>query len=614
VLHSLSTKYSSIVVNQNRPMDEGMGMSGEFEGYVQEFHLPDDYRRGTDSGELRYPELSGIQLFVHVSEGYERQATFDYELEYQVFGLGWVSVTSGIATGAPMDGETWMTAYFPEPVPVDQEKASSRWRITFGSARPMDGEVKDIVVDYANGETNAFGTRVVADLVEGEPYHFTHDSKPAFLYLDPNDGLVYFSYEQGIMEFMITSPNPLAQPYNDHAYDEMGDPLMGENGDGAFCFRVLGLTADDGIDFLGNRYRSVVSTNDTNAISTAAGADPDSYWLSKPNPSKFAVENLYFDMRKTWVHPDTGDEVMADQAVVVDRILIDPTTPGAHFSIYYTDEGDPGENEEQWDNKLWVRIPQTYRMERRETHVFPEPIAAKYIKIEFSHLQARHYAPGNFQQSIRYKKHPKWVLDYFLARMQTDSNFLAQNVRVIYDALDLAYNYYLDDLGQEPQATIDVNAAVLSDVTSFLSDRDDVSDRIDSNTLDRLNLVLDPYRQHPALRGYSNTLLGDYARQTVDPNSDYAVEGVRSTSTTVPDVSSLNRDRVVVEQNYPVMFFFLKCRHKYREVEAKFSHDRAYFVGVRQIAFLRDNYMSAFDATTYIEPASDTQNIERNEF
>jgi hypothetical protein len=35
---------------------------------------------------------------------------------------------------------------------------------------------------------------------------------------------------------------------------------------------------------------------------------------------------------------------------------------------------------------------------------------------------------------------------------------------------------------------------------------------------------------------------------------------------------------------------------------------------VREIAFLRDNYMTAFDTATYIEPNADTLNIERNEF
>lgn len=614
----LSENYSGIVINQNQTIDT-LILPANYDNYIQEFHLPSNYRRGTESGELRYPALSGLQLMVEIEVGYARYAAFDYALQYQTFGLGWTTVTEGVAIGAPNDGLTWMTAYF-DPVEVDLEKANARWRIVFGSNRPQGNtsDPKNVVVEYANGEANVLGTKVVVNLVISEPYHFTHDSKPAFLYLDPADNQVYFSYEQGIKRFVITSPNPLAAPYSDRAWDNFGFVLEGNNdGGGAFMFRVLALTADDGIDFLGNEYRSAVSQNDASNISTASGSDPDAYWLSKPSPSKFAVESLYFDMRKTHVRYDGSsveETVVADDPVVVDRVLVDPVTPGVYFNVYYTEEGGLGTHEEEWENKLWTRIPQTYRMERKETHVFPEPIKARFLKIEFSHLQARHYAPGNFQQPIRYKKHPKWVLDFFLARLQTDNVFLAERVSVVYDAIDLGYNYYLDDLGQEPQTTIDVSDTIVSELSSFLHNRNDASDRVDPTTLEKINLALAPYRDHPALRGPASTLLGEYARQTVDPNQDYSVESSRSTATPTADVSSLNRDRVVIEQNYPVMFFYLTCRHKYREVEALFSYDRAYFVGVRQIAFLRDNYMTAFDTSMYIEPAADTQNIERNEF
>jgi hypothetical protein len=794
VSHNLTQRYSSIILNQNQVATDEVLMADSGTGYVQEFHLPADYRRGMESGELRYPDLSGIAFLVGITPGYQRFAAFDYEVQYQVFGLGWVTVASGVTIGAPNDGDAWMTAHFEEPVEINDVKAGGRWRILFGGVRPLGGDTRDLIVPYVNGEANVMGTQIPVELTTDEPYHFIHASKKAFLYLDSADGEVYFSYEQGIIDFKTTSPNPLALPSFDQAFEPDGSVLV----DTAFCFRVLALSAEDGVDFLGNEFRSVVVRNEADAISTALGADPDSFWLSKPNPSKFAVESLYFDMRKqgsttygltnlvtnpsfeigetAWLDLLTGtganispsddwstggtyslkwegtapggfptagflsaqipvkpghtytlrtdvnlvtlptgsmgircylifyntddvsmgstpltlkaglgeDTVVStgvappgteyaivnmyvnassssaakfyidsvsvvesatpiyfdgdmegyvwagmphdsmsfevvepsadDVATVIDRVLIDPMTPGSYFSIYYSEEGAPGLNEDQWENKLWKRIPQTYRMERKETHVFPEPVKAKYLKIEFSHLQARHYAPGDFQQPIRYKKHPKWVLDYFLARTETDASFLAQRVSVIYDALDLAYNYYLDDLNQEPRTVVDVNNSALTQVTTFLSDRSDVSDRIDPVTLNKVSLALEPYRNHPALRGYSRTLLGDYARQTVGTTEDYPVEISRPSALTTADVSTLNRDRVVIEQNYPVMFFYLSCRHKYREIEARFTHDRAYFVGVRQIAFLRDNYMTAFDTGTYIEPAADTLNVERNEF
>ena len=804
---SLVETYSSVVLNQNQVAQTTDFKSGTSGSYRQEFFLPADYRRGTESGELRYPDLSGFQLLVQVTDDYATTAAFEYTVEYQVFSLGWIRVAEGTAIGAPTDGQVWMTAYFDEPVEIDQTKAASRWRINF-SGRSAVEQPKDVPVDYADGVANVLGNRVEVQLADYEPWPFVFGGSPAFLTYDPADNQAYFSYQQGVEKFWFATPNPLALPHGVKGYTQ-GSPdtaVTGVNGEGSFCFRVLALAGEEGIDFLGNQYRSVVSRNQSDNISTALGADPDQYWLSKPNPSKFAVENLYFDVRKSgsttygvhnletnpgaesgnispatsdsggtggtttefavvstdarhgnqcWEFTGTAgtdwpvyffgtnisavpgdtygirasvkivggnassitlrlrqqsglapvDEIVVDEVLspavgqwydlvgtqlvessvdnveievlvhglagqnfviryddlflqknppnnvvseyfdgtmdgavwgaalyadsyqliapdasdlesVIDRVLVDPITPGAYFSIYYSSEGDPGVSDQAWESKLWTRVPKTFRMERRETHVLPEPIKAKYLKFEFSNLQAQHYAPGNFQQPIRYKKHPKWVLDYFLAQLSLAQGnpFLSESVRVVYDALDLAYNYYLDDLGQEPQSTIDVNNTATATVTNFLSSRTDVSDRIDAATLDKISLVMDGFRMHPALSVTTDSLLADYAKGTVSYNDDYPVEQDRPSALNLPDVSSLNRDSVVIEQNFPVMFFFLTCRHAYREVEAKFSHDRAYFVGVRELAFLRDNYLTAYDATTYIEPNADTQNIERNEF
>jgi hypothetical protein len=76
----------------------------------------------------------------------------------------------------------------------------------------------------------------------------------------------------------------------------------------------------------------------------------------------------------------------------------------------------------------------------------------------------------------------------------------------------------------------------------------------------------------------------------------------------------LNRESIIVEQNFPVMFFYLTCRHAYRVVQASLESDRAYFVGIRELAFLRDNYLSEFDTSLYIEGNSDLLNVERNDF
>jgi hypothetical protein len=759
-LNSLAPIYSGVVVNQNvAPASGNDAFAFEDDFVIQEFFLPDGYRRGTESDEITFPSISGIQIMVECLVN-SQVAEVEWFLEYDLFGTGWVRSGSGTATGlANAAPRSWFNIFFDDPVEVTEANVDTRMRIGIKSTK-------------------------------------------------------------NVTKWWYSVPNPLRLAGLARAYASDGTTALTRPSDAAeysFCFRILGLTADEGTDFLGNQYRSSIRQAAPVNVSTSLGADPDTYWLSKPNPSKFAVENLYFDVRKAastkyglrnWVSnpngtlgdttgwtafsnsgvanvialadgsaisghaiqvfaagvttsghkvratntersstnaahmvrvgnevvfrgrvkvvsasgpvtrlqlnrlayqdPDTaidtvevmgfdspvigtwydfdgvvtaganvsyydmeaalivggaGDFVIEverfqmtplpndtiedpgyfdgdtaghvwahtrhssnsyelipptaqDVSSVVDRVTVDPVTPGAYFNIYYTQEGEEGRTESEWENKLWTRVPQTYRMERRETHVLPEPVAAKFIKIEFSHLQARHYSAGDFEQPIRYKKHPKWVLDYFIARLAADlqNPFLAERVAVIYDALDLAYNYYLDDLGQEPQTTVDVNNTTLTQVTNFLSDRADASDKVDPYTLNQVSLTLDTYRNHPALRGVSTTLLADYARQSVDPTADYSIEEGPPEYSRISDVSTLNRDRVVLEQDYPVMFFFLTCRHTYREVEAKFSHDRAYFAGVREVAFLRDNYMTAFDTGTYIEPNADTLNIERNEF
>lgn len=356
------------------------------------------------------------------------------------------------------------------------------------------------------------------------------------------------------------------------------------------AFRLLTASGDSGIDFLGNQYRHAVYQRGIDNVST--DGEESRYWFSKPNPSKFAIENLYFDLSVNSI------------ASVVDSILIDPVTPDVYFSVYYTSEGVPGTNADEWNDKLWTRVPSTFQAKRRETHIMPTPFLARYVKIEFSHLQAKSYSPGLFQQPVRYQKHPKWVLDYFLARIaEQDSiseKFVSQRTEIRYDALDLAYNYYLDDLKQDPDGPVKLDTGQLNDLQSFLQNRTDLSDQIDNTTALKINTVMQPYQ-----RGFLGFIAGDHTSQALELTTPREVGTI---------VSTIHRDAVVFEQSFPVMFFYLPARHRYREVEATFAHDRAYFVGIRQVAFLREQYTKATDTNIYIEIGGDTVNVANNDF
>jgi hypothetical protein len=212
---------------------------------------------------------------------------------------------------------------------------------------------------------------------------------------------------------------------------------------------------------------------------------------------------------------------------------------------------------------------------------------------------------------VSYKKHPKWVLDYFLARLDTE-NLSAGRVGVVFDSIDLAYNYYLDDLGQEPTKPVEINNAFI--VNQYLQNRGDASDQVDSAILDKITLSLTPYQQHPSNFATSDYLLGQQVRQIATRDPDYPYEKLPITRSNLRDVDSLRNTPVIFEQSYPVMFFYLTCRHKYREIIAPFSHDRAYFVGIREINFSRDIYSVASDTNQYIERAGDETSMERNDF
>lgn len=533
-------EYSGIVQSQNQDISDRLTVSDSAWRY-QDFLLPTDFERGVEGDELRFPDLTGFQLYVSTDTV---EVSLDWTFDLKLFGQPWVTQRSGNITATHAEGDHWMSVYFDKPLPINSTIAGERWRIRFRSTSGVDS--------------------------------------------------VWYS-----------SPNPLALVGNAKLYDNANSPILVGGNPISICFRVLGATADEGIDFLGNRYRSVVVENGSDNVSTTSGALNEKIFLSAPQPSRFAVVSQYFD------------QTVDGEAQTVDSVLLDPITPDMYFHVYYSNEGDAPTTLEAWEDKLWTVVPRTYHAVKRDTYVLPEPVTAKYLKIEYSHLQAKPYTPGNFEQPIRYKKYPKWVLDYFLARTEAyrseQASFIADRVGVVYNALTLAYDYYLDDIHQTPDAPVPIPDPSLQDLQRFLTTRTDLSDQVDSETLSKINLALRPYLDQPAYRSKPDDyLLSTQAiAQAQSDQTDYPVERNTTTST---DVVALRDMTVVFEQMMPVMFFYLTCRHRYREVSATFDHNRAYFAGVREIAFQREHYTVAADTGLYIETGADFINTERNDF
>lgn len=300
-----------------------------------------------------------------------------------------------------------------------------------------------------------------------------------------------------------------------------------------------------------------------------------------------------------------------DNAVVIDSIILDPLTPGVAFNIYYTNdltgsEANEPMTEEQWEQKLWQRVPQAYITSVKTTYVLPEPIAAKFVMIEFSHLQAKSYEPGDYQKPTGYKLFPDWVALPFLAEISVPS-FTAKRVGVVYDALELAYQPILNDLIQGPTSP--------EHPTPTPTVAPPAANRVDPETLRQIELTINTYTKPPAARSDPLTLLGAKAAANAEAAVNYPVEGepqFRGTPSIA--VSGLNRQALVLDESTPVMYFWVTCRHEYKEAKAKFEADKAYFAGLKELAFLRSQYSVDADANIYLETGTDDTNTLLSDF
>ena len=301
---------------------------------------------------------------------------------------------------------------------------------------------------------------------------------------------------------------------------------------------------------------------------------------------------------------------LEDNAVVIDSIILDPLTPGVAFNIYYTNDLTGSEEEtmteEDWEGKLWERVPQSYVSSVKTTYVLPEPITCKFIKIEFSQLQAKPYEPCDYQKPTGYKLFPDWVALPFLAEISTPS-FTAKRVGVIYDALELAYQPILNDLIQGPSTP--------EHPTPTPTIAPPATNRVDPETLRQIELTINTYLKPPAARANPLTLLGARAAQNAEEAASYPVEGEpKFRGNTSIAVSGLNREGLVLDESAPVMFFWVTCRHEYKEAKAKFESNRAYYAGLKELAFLRDQFSVASDTGLYLESGTDDTNTLLSDF
>jgi hypothetical protein len=309
---------------------------------------------------------------------------------------------------------------------------------------------------------------------------------------------------------------------------------------------------------------------------------------------------------------------VADNTVVIDGVIIDPITPNMACNIYYSqDDSYTSDNmtETDWEQKLWTRIPEIFILTQNQQYVFPAPIVTKYLKFEFTNLQSQSYNPGNFTNPVQYKKFPTWVANFFIAQVALDPAIAGQ-VNVQYNALDFAYDYYLDDIDQSPNTPSAPPTNSLTQLTNYFTPSA-ADGQVDATTLSQINLVMNQFSVPTGTIVDNSTMLGQLVSNLTQSNSSTSPTTAEGGSLTPIDyslVSTLSREPVLFEQSLPVMYFFITCRHTYKVLSATFDYNRAYFAGIASISCLRNNYTVPDDTAVYTEPGVDPMNINTQDW
>jgi hypothetical protein len=610
--------HSGVIYENNDTVAGSLVAPTSANRYAQKFKLPPNYPRGS---ERNLPNLTGFQIFVEtdldeLTVNWSIQHTAERRNEVQQININGSTSSYKLRF---RDQETGTI----ESDATDSEIQTALEELSFLADNIS---VENLKITFVNRLSNLNVPEL--EVIDNEDITVTQ-AIPAYVWSEQNSGTglvqvirkngrawVDIELEASVTNSSVTedwrflfavNAEPCYSLYtgvdNIKAETETEIPLVASGSNSvAIIHRVLGAVLDESVDFLGNSFRSAATEHLPNSVM----GNGTNWWMSKPNPSKFGVEALYFDLRKN------------GNPSVVNRMTIDALTPGIACNIYYSndDATNLDSTPESWDELWWNPIPKEIELTAKQELSLPFPVTASFVKLEFTRLQARYYSVGEHQQKIVYKKHPKWVLDHFyqVYLERKESNEIpSQFVTLQYNALDLYYNYFIDDLVNTPffpaltERNVDTN--IFNNYLASITDEE--IDQLDPATLSQIKTLAAPYSSHPMASGPSESLLGKYfSKQQMN---NYPLESITRSRADTEIVTAKDRDSVRMDQEFPTMSFYVPTRHQYKKSQAKFENDRAYFVGIKQVLFHRDYYASEIDTLVYSETAGDETNLEFND-
>lgn len=386
--------------------------------------------------------------------------------------------------------------------------------------------------------------------------------------------------------------------------------------------------ADSGTDLFGNGY---ITSLEQFPASNVTDGSSTTYWQSQPNPSRFAVESLYFDLRwssqvVTMGYLDEHGvgvldgrsmadmENYAEEGVVLDEIFIDPVTFGPSFHIYYSND-----DEADWDNKLWTPVPRHYIL-KRGYHALPSPTYVKYVKLEFSNLAATPYNTIDYPvlPPVTYRKYPTWVQNYFNNQYiyQVDNaTFFNPAERIQIDPLKLGFTKPVDLLAEGSFETI----RVPTQETTTAEIKDYIDTLNQGGISESQNEVESRISYRPSFAWQQDFIqqldeTRALSRVAKDVDTGWSAEEPLTTEQaptlqSVPDLTAAE-----AEKTQPIMWFPRTCRHGYQVVRTLRDTKIAYFVAIREVTFYRKDYTIQFDEPFYIETLDDNAHVQSSDF
>jgi len=368
---------------------------------------------------------------------------------------------------------------------------------------------------------------------------------------------------------------------------------------------------NSGVDILGNAYVTEAKTYDS---SKAFDENENTYWQSQVNPSRFAVESLYFDVR-------TGSDPS-----FIDELYLDPLTPECLMHVYYSNDDT---NSDNLDNKLWTPVPRHYLLKRGNFKLV-ETIYAKYIKLEFTKLAVTPYNSLSLpiQLDVTYRTFPSWVEGYIYSNPSGAINDPLQDPsiynRVSFNASSLGLiGPKMDKLKDEtPKSIIDFvqtnrKSSVLSEYQVWKNPETEKSTTpiLDNEIILYPNLSSNLYQQN-LLNTVKPKLVDNKYRYsiTVEDSVNWIPENPIVAKPLITVSTKSDRTRIVEEKNWPDMWFMRKCRHAYKVIKSPRSANIGYYVAIREVKFYKKDKTARSDAFNYRESLVDDSTIQTNTF